>query len=94
MRLSLGVDVASLRVPASCACIPPAHCLARVRLNICLSWHQAAEWVHGDLGCVTPADVVVCISHSGNTQELVHAMSYIQARNPPPTILSIVRLLL
>jgi D-arabinose 5-phosphate isomerase GutQ len=50
---------------------------------------HAAEWVHGDLGCVTPEDVVICISHSGNTQELVHAMSHIQARNPTPTILTI-----
>ena len=47
--------------------------------------------MHGDLGCVTAADVVVCISHSGNTQELVHAMGHIQTRDPQPTILSIVR---
>ena len=50
---------------------------------------HAPEWVHGDLGCVTPEDVVICISHSGNTQELVHAMSHIQARDPTPTILTI-----
>ena len=40
---------------------------------------------------MTAADVVVCISHSGNTQELVHAMGHIQTRDPQPTILSIVR---
>jgi|EP01047_Picozoa_sp_COSAG01_P038304 arabinose-5-phosphate isomerase len=51
---------------------------------------HAAEWVHGDLGCATGADVVVCLSHSGNTAELVHAMGHIGRRNPAPPILSIV----
>ena len=46
--------------------------------------------MHGDLGCVTGDDAVICISHSGNTQELVHAMAHVQQRSPRPTVLSIV----
>ena len=40
--------------------------------------------MHGDLGCVTGDDAVICISHSGNTQELVHAMAHVQQRSPRP----------
>ena len=51
---------------------------------------HAAEWVHGDLGCATADDVVVCVSHSGGTAELVHAMGHLQRRKHAPSILSIV----
>ena len=51
---------------------------------------HAAEWVHGDLGCALTGDVVVCLSHSGGTSELVHAMGHIQQRDPAPKILSII----
>ena len=51
---------------------------------------HAAEWVHGDLGCVLADDVVVCLSHSGNTQELAHAMGHVVLRSPAPKIVSIV----
>ncbi len=31
---------------------------------------HAAEAVHGDLGMVTPADIILCISNSGNSPEI------------------------
>lgn len=49
-------------------------------------WIPGAEWVHGDLGCCTGADLVVCISHSGNTKELVHALGHITTRDHPPAV--------
>ena len=37
-----------------------------------------AEGIHGDLGMLQMGDVVLALSHSGNTQELVSIISYIK----------------
>ncbi len=37
-----------------------------------------AEAIHGDLGMVTPQDVVVAISHSGETEEIVRLLSVLK----------------
>ncbi|MBW6514956.1 MAG: KpsF/GutQ family sugar-phosphate isomerase, partial [Candidatus Syntrophosphaera sp.] len=39
---------------------------------------HAAEGIHGDLGMLQPADVVMAISHSGNTQELLSIIPFIK----------------
>lgn len=42
-----------------------------------------AEAIHGDLGMVTPADVVVAISNSGTTDELIHLVEYLKRLGTP-----------
>ncbi len=37
-----------------------------------------AEATHGDLGMVAPGDVVVAVSNSGETEELVHLVEYLK----------------
>jgi arabinose-5-phosphate isomerase len=37
-----------------------------------------AEGVHGDLGMVTPDNVVLAISHNGNTEEILRLIPYIK----------------
>ena len=39
---------------------------------------HAAEGVHGDLGMLQPDDVVMAVSNSGNTQELLSIIPYIK----------------
>lgn len=41
---------------------------------------HGSEWGHGDVGGVGPGDVVVGVSHSGNTPELVGLARELQAR--------------
>lgn len=49
---------------------------------------HAAEWTHGDLGRARSGDVVVFLSHSGNTKECVNAAELMQQRGI--TVLAIV----
>jgi arabinose-5-phosphate isomerase len=42
---------------------------------------HAVEAMHGDLGMFTPQDVVILLSHSGNTAELVHLIPHLQKIN-------------
>ncbi len=37
-------------------------------------WLHPAEAAHGDLGRVTPQDVVIALSHSGETDEILHLL--------------------
>ena len=37
-------------------------------------WLHPAEAAHGDLGKVTPQDVVIALSHSGETDEILHLL--------------------
>ena len=37
-------------------------------------WMHPAEAAHGDLGRVTPQDVVIALSHSGETDEILHLL--------------------
>lgn len=39
---------------------------------------HAAEGIHGDLGMLQPADVVMAVSHSGSTQELLSIIPFIK----------------
>ena len=39
---------------------------------------HAAEGIHGDLGMLQPSDVVMAVSHSGNTQELLSIIPFIK----------------
>jgi arabinose-5-phosphate isomerase len=39
---------------------------------------HAVEAMHGDLGMFTSQDVVILLSHSGNTAELVHLIPHLQ----------------
>ncbi|KAG8465789.1 hypothetical protein KFE25_005359 [Diacronema lutheri] len=52
-------------------------------------WVHAAEWSHGDLGAVRADDVLVCISNSGRTAELLALAVELRARPRPPTLLAI-----
>ena len=40
----------------------------------------AAEWAHGDLGCIAPGDVVLAFSHSGRTPEVLGALEACKER--------------
>ena len=42
-----------------------------------------AEAIHGDLGMVTPGDVVVAISNSGETEELLRLTEYLKRLGTP-----------
>ncbi len=42
-----------------------------------------AEAIHGDLGMVAPGDVVVAVSNSGETDELVHLVEYLKRLGNP-----------
>ncbi|MCD4828276.1 MAG: KpsF/GutQ family sugar-phosphate isomerase [Candidatus Cloacimonetes bacterium] len=44
---------------------------------------HAAEGIHGDLGMLAAGDVVIAVSHSGNTQELVAIVPYIHFLKVP-----------
>lgn len=52
-------------------------------------WVHAAEWGHGDLGAVRADDVLVCISNSGRTAELLALAAQLRARERPPTLLAL-----
>ncbi|KAJ1635842.1 hypothetical protein T492DRAFT_963139 [Pavlovales sp. CCMP2436] len=52
-------------------------------------WVHAAEWAHGDLGAVREEDVIVCISNSGRSAELLALAAELRALPRPPTILAI-----
>jgi arabinose-5-phosphate isomerase len=42
-----------------------------------------AEAIHGDLGMVAPGDVVVVVSNSGETDELIHLVEYLKRLGNP-----------
>ena len=42
-----------------------------------------AEAIHGDIGMVAPGDVVVTVSNSGETEELVHLTEYLKRLGTP-----------
>lgn len=42
-----------------------------------------AEAIHGDLGMVTQGDVVVAVSNSGETEELLHLVEYLKRLGAP-----------
>ena len=42
-----------------------------------------AEGIHGDLGMLQKGDVVLALSHSGNTQELISIISFIKFNDIP-----------
>ena len=42
-----------------------------------------ADALHGDLGIVTPSDVVVALSNSGETDELIAMLPHLKHRNVP-----------
>ena len=42
-----------------------------------------ADALHGDLGIVTPMDVVVALSNSGETDELIAMLPHLKHRNVP-----------
>jgi len=42
-----------------------------------------AEAIHGDLGMVAPGDLVVVVSNSGETDELVHLVEYLKRLGNP-----------
>lgn len=44
---------------------------------------NAAEARHGDLGMITPDDVVVMISYSGETEEITHLLPHLAALEVP-----------
>lgn len=44
---------------------------------------HAAEGLHGDLGMLTEKDVVIAVSNSGNTQELISIIPYIKFLKVP-----------
>lgn len=41
------------------------------------------EGLHGDLGMLTPRDVVLALSHSGETEELMKVLPFLRARKIP-----------
>lgn len=40
------------------------------------------EALHGDLGALSPADVVILVSNSGNTDEMVELLRFLEALDP------------
>ncbi|MBN1327591.1 MAG: KpsF/GutQ family sugar-phosphate isomerase [Candidatus Cloacimonetes bacterium] len=44
---------------------------------------HAAEGIHGDLGILNPGDVVIAVSYSGNTSELIALIPYLKFHKLP-----------
>jgi arabinose-5-phosphate isomerase len=44
---------------------------------------HAAEGIHGDLGMISPEDVVIAVSNSGNSQELVSIIPFLKFNHVP-----------
>lgn len=42
---------------------------------------HAAEALHGDLGIIAPDDVVLALSHSGETEEMIRVADYVVTNN-------------
>ena len=42
-----------------------------------------ADAVHGGLGIVMPGDVVIAVSNSGETDEIIHILPYLRSRDVP-----------
>jgi arabinose-5-phosphate isomerase len=42
-----------------------------------------AEAIHGDLGMVTPRDLVVAVSHSGTTEEILRLVEFLKRQGVP-----------
>lgn len=40
-------------------------------ISISSQWIHGGDWVHGELGCLKCGDVVILVSHSGRTSELL-----------------------
>jgi arabinose-5-phosphate isomerase len=49
---------------------------------------HAAEALHGDLGMVTPDDLVILITHSGETAEVLHVASHLSEMKIPLIIIT------
>jgi D-arabinose 5-phosphate isomerase GutQ len=47
-------------------------------IGVRASYVHGSEWAHGDLGGLHPNDLLVLLSHSGNTLELVQLLSHAQ----------------
>ena len=48
---------------------------------------NATDALHGDLGIVSAGDLVVVVSKSGNTEELVRLVPYAKAKSLPALVL-------
>lgn len=44
---------------------------------------HAVEAVHGDLGMITPADILILISHSGETAEIINLLPHLRQFDCP-----------
>jgi arabinose-5-phosphate isomerase len=44
---------------------------------------HAADALHGDLGMIATGDVVMCVSRSGETSELLRLLPYLSSRKIP-----------
>ena len=44
---------------------------------------HAAEGIHGDLGMINPEDVVIAVSNSGNSQELISIIPFLKFNHIP-----------
>ncbi|MDY0151544.1 MAG: KpsF/GutQ family sugar-phosphate isomerase [Candidatus Cloacimonas sp.] len=44
---------------------------------------HAAEGIHGDLGMISPEDVVIAVSNSGNSQELISIIPFLKFNHVP-----------
>src|SRR5262245_36348793 len=49
---------------------------------------HSTEAIHGDLGVIQPDDVVLAISNSGSTGEIVHLLKTIKRLGPPLIVLT------
>lgn len=52
---------------------------------------HSAEASHGDLGMITPADVVLTISNSGESDELTVLLPVLKRMNIPPLTMTVAR---
>ena len=49
-------------------------------VGLASQWVHGAEWAHGELGAVGDGDVLVCVSHSGTTAELLQLSDHLVSR--------------
>ena len=58
-------------------------------IGLASHWVHGAEWAHGELGALGPNDLVLAVSHSGTTKELLWLAEQLQRRDDGVSLLSL-----
>ena len=60
-------------------------------IGLAAQWVHGSEWAHGELGAVGEGDLILAVSHSGATEELLWLASQLERRPDAVSLLSLTR---